>query len=100
MNDQSIENEIVAKHCMEHLASQPRIVSTIRRQLFYTLILAELFREQNPFEYRKLAYALGQELEEMGEEKLTITKAEVPKNIKDERFIIQEISGELIEDNY
>lgn len=38
--------------------------------------------------------------EEMGEEKLTITKAEVPKNIKDERFIIQEISGELIEDNY
>jgi len=38
--------------------------------------------------------------EEMGEEKLTITKAEVPKNIKEERFIIQEISGELIEDNY
>ncbi|GAG94771.1 unnamed protein product, partial [marine sediment metagenome] len=38
--------------------------------------------------------------EEIGEEKLTITKAEVPKNIKDERFIIQEISGELLEDNY
>lgn len=40
------------------------------------------------------------EKEEIKEEKLTTDKSRLLKDIKEERFIIQEISGELIEDNY
>jgi hypothetical protein len=51
---------------MPKLEALPRTEETIRRRLFYTLILAELARLDDPVALRESAMALGQQLEEMG----------------------------------
>ena len=64
---QKTENEIIVLQCLEQLESQPSCAKIIRRQIFYTLILAELFREQDSIVYRKAAMNFGKELEKIKE---------------------------------
>jgi hypothetical protein len=64
---QKTENEIIVRQCLEQLESQPSCPKIIRRQIFYTLILAELFREKDFIVYRKAAMNFGKELEKMKE---------------------------------
>jgi hypothetical protein len=60
------EDAAFVQHCLFTLQQLPQTAETLRRRLFYTLILAEMHRPTNPVEYRKSALELGRMLESEG----------------------------------
>jgi hypothetical protein len=61
------EAEKLAKQCLTQLETQSSSAVIIRRKIFYTLFLAEVFRSENPLTYRESAMHLGKKMESMGE---------------------------------
>lgn len=56
----------MARSCVRKLEDLPDTETTLRRRLFYTLILAETHRRSDPLPYREAAMDLGERLEQMG----------------------------------
>src|SRR5207253_1365972 len=57
-----------ARQCLAGLQYQSPTIETILRRMFYTLVLAELYRPLDPVPYREAAFDLGARLAELGSE--------------------------------
>jgi hypothetical protein len=57
-----------ARQCLAGLQFQSPTIETLLRRMFYTLILAELYRPLDPLPYREAAFDLGARLAELGSE--------------------------------
>jgi len=63
--DSVAEDSRFVGSCLNGLEGRPQTEETVRRRLFYTLILAELHRLSDPIRHRQAAMDLGEQLERL-----------------------------------
>src|SRR5271166_3153635 len=66
LRDRVPDDACFVRDCLSELESRPSTEEVVRRRLFYTLILAELHRRNDPVPFRESAMHLGEKLEQLG----------------------------------